>query len=115
MDGRVQRAVFDYVAQRFDADHVDMITEAGPVKILAERTDERCVAATLYSIGVSIEKHQTKGLAVAGHEDCGGNPSPRDVQAEQTRETVRFLKDEFPELKIIGLWVELSGKIEEIC
>ncbi len=37
IDGRVQLPVINYLADYFDVDYVDSITEAGPVAILAEK------------------------------------------------------------------------------
>ncbi len=37
MDGRTQLTVINYLQKHFGVVHVDMITEAGPNKILAER------------------------------------------------------------------------------
>lgn len=38
MDGRTQVPVIEFMKSRCGVDYVDMVTEPGPVKILAERT-----------------------------------------------------------------------------
>ena len=43
MDGRVQEPVLAWLKERYELEHVDMITEAGPDKALAaEPGDRRC-------------------------------------------------------------------------
>lgn len=39
MDGRVQLPVINFLMRRFSVEYVDSVTDAGPVKILAEHTD----------------------------------------------------------------------------
>jgi len=51
MDGRTQIPVIDYVKRRFRVDHVDMITEPRPIRILAEQKGE--------IIGIWIDEHWT--------------------------------------------------------
>jgi hypothetical protein len=40
MDGRVQLPVIEWLKKEYEADYVDMITEPGPNKILAENKDQ---------------------------------------------------------------------------
>ncbi len=114
MDGRVQRSVFDYMTARFDVPYVDTITAPGPNGILSRRDDEQAVAFLLRCFEVSIQKHNTVGIAVVGHHDCAGNPGDRTHQDADTREAVRFLRKRYPQTPIIGLWVDGSLIVEEI-
>ena len=45
MDGRVQSPTIDYIKSNFNVDYVDMITEPGPNKILAEGKEEQVIEA----------------------------------------------------------------------
>ncbi len=40
MDGRVQFPVLEYLKHKYEVDLVDSITEAGPLKILSERSEQ---------------------------------------------------------------------------
>ncbi|RMI03503.1 MAG: hypothetical protein D6681_09820 [Calditrichaeota bacterium] len=113
MDGRVQLPVMEYLQRRFDALYVDSITEAGPNRILAEQQD--AVESILERLKISVNKHHSVGIAVVGHHDCAGNPAPKEQQEVHIRRAVRFLKERFEGIQVIGLWVDENWKVQEIA
>ncbi len=114
MDGRVQRSVLEYMIKRFDVPYVDTITAPGPNGILSKRVDENAVHAILNCVSVSVNKHDTVGIAVVGHYDCAGNPGDEAHQNGDTRDAVRFLRASYPDRNIIGLYVNDQWIAEEI-
>ena len=66
MDGRVQEPVANLLKVRYGLNFVDVVTEAGPVKLLAEN-DKAGVESILSRVMVSIEKHKSSVVAVAAH------------------------------------------------
>ena len=114
MDGRVQLPVIRYLQQRFRAEYVDSITEPGPNLILATQQHEGLVRSILARVRVSIERHASRGLAVAGHYGCLGNPARQKDQARHTRQACRFLRQQFKDIEIIGLWVGEDRAVHEI-
>jgi hypothetical protein len=74
MDGRVQIPVTDYLKFNFGAEYVDMITEPGPNKILAENNDKIRLASIKERVAISVERHHSNLIALVGHHDCAGNP-----------------------------------------
>ncbi len=114
MDGRVQLGVIKYLQKRFGAKYVDSITEPGPNLILAKRTDENSVKSILARVEISVGKHLSKGIAIVGHHDCAGNPAPKDEQISHIREAVEFIRSRFPEIEIIGLWVNENWEVSEV-
>jgi len=115
MDGRVQLSVINYMQIRFDAVYVDMITEPAPNKILAEGIDAVVVDEIRRRLDVSLEKHSSCGVAIVGHEDCTANPLPKEDQVRQLEAAREFLREMYPGVEVIGLWVELCGNVEEIA
>ena len=113
-DGRVQEPVSVYLRRRFGATYVDTITEPGPNRILAESAPDERVAAILERVAVSVEKHGSAGIAVVGHHDCAGNPADKAEQLVHTRHAVEFLKGRYPDIDIIGLWVNEAWQVEEL-
>lgn len=114
MDGRVQRPVFDWLQDRYGVDYVDMVTEAGPNKVLLEgSTDE--VQSIRSKIEVSLNVHGSKVIAIAGHYNCAGNPVTKDVKWEQTRKSVAILKRWYEHVEVIGLWVNENWEVEKIA
>ncbi len=112
MDGRVQLPVNEAVRSIFGVSHVDTITEAGIVRFLSDQTDSPETRAALSSVGVSVDRHGSRGVGVAAHHDCVGNPCSDEAQQEQVQRAVQFLKNHFPACKIVGLWVRDEGKGE---
>ena len=115
MDGRVQLPVISYLQKRFDAEHVDSITEAGPNLILSERRNTFAVQAILDKLRISIEKHGSVGVAIVGHYDCAGNPAPQDVQLVHTHKAAQFLRDRCGGAEVIGLWVDEDFSVHDVA
>lgn len=114
MDGRVQEPVLKFVSRRFGTPYPDVITEPGPNGILARDDDEILSASIINRLKISIEKHDSKHIAVVCHHDCLGNPGPKDMQIEHTRLAVSRLKKLFLNAEIIGLWVDENRQVHEL-
>ena len=115
MDGRTQLPVIKFLQKRFGAEYVDCITEAGPNKVLAEQTPAAEIEAIRVRLKITIDVHASRGIAVAGHHDCARNPTPREVQIAHTKKAVNFLRHQYADIEIIGLWVDENWQVEEIC
>ncbi len=114
MDGRVQRPVLDWMEQRFGARWIDAITEAGPVRPLADEPESPVVASILARCDVSTGRHGSRAIAVVAHADCAGNPAPEEVQREQLARAVRLLRDRYPVATVVGLWVDEKFRVHEV-
>jgi len=114
MDGRVQLPVIEYLQQRFDVEYVDSITKPGPSLILAERKNDATVQAILDMLKLSIEKHNSAEVAVVGHYDCAANQALRADQVVHIRQACQFLRQQFENVKIIGLWVDENWDVHEV-
>jgi len=114
IDGRVQLPVINYLKVRFSANHVDMITETGPSRILSELTACMIVGSIITRIDLSIQKHSSRGIALVGHHDCAGNPFRKEEQISHIQESIKFLKNRFPNVEIISLWVDQNCRVFEI-
>ena len=114
MDGRIQLPVIEYLQGRFGVDYVDSITEPGPNLILAQQADMDIVKSIFNRLKISIERHASVGIAVAGHYGCAGNPSTKEEQTEHTIEAIRCIKREYSDLEVIGLWIDENWKVSEL-
>ena len=115
MDGRVQLPVITFLQQRFKAEFVDSITEPGPIRILAEQTDQDALRSILNRLKISIEGHGSLSLAIVGHHDCAGNPAGKDEQLVQIYQAIQFLQGHYEGIETIGLWVDESWKVHEVA
>ena len=114
MDGRVQLPVIEYLQKRFNVDYVDSITEPGPNLILARQNDINIVESIFNRLKISVERHSSVGVAVAGHYDCAGNPSTKEQQTQHTLDAIEYIKDRYSELEVIGLWVDENWNVSEL-
>ena len=114
MDGRVQLPVIRYLQDRFEVLYVDSVTEAGPVKSLAQPVDETVSQSILRRVAVSTEKHGSKVVAVIAHDDCGGNPADETTQRRQLEEAADLVAARFPEMLVLGLWLNRDWSVFEV-
>ena len=114
MDGRAQIPVIGYLQERFKAEYVDMVTETGANGVLAPGQDAAAVVSMKRRVRISVEKHQSGGLAVVGHHDCAGNPVSDIQQNADTMLAVDFIREAFPQIPVIGLWLNERGDVEEL-
>lgn len=114
VDGRVQLPVIRYLQKRFDVDYVDSITEAGPNLLLSENKNTRSIQAIFDKLKISVNKHHSVGLAIAGHHDCAGNPAPQDRQIIHVQAAVKLIQQKYDDIEIIGLWVDENWEVHEI-
>ena len=114
MDGRVQLPVIKYLQKRFNIEYVDSITEAGPNLILAEMQDTSNVKSILKRLKISVEKHDSMGIAIIGHADCAGNPVADDIQKIHIKKSLGFIRQQYEKMEVIGLWVDQNWKVHEV-
>lgn len=114
MDGRTQLQVNEYLRRKHGVEHVDTITEPGPVKMLSAGIEADGVGSILSRVDISVHKHGSRAIAIVAHHDCAGNPIEKDVQEKQALESVAFLREKYPECNVAAIWVNEDWKIEEI-
>ncbi len=114
MDGRVQLPVISFLAERFNARYVDVISEPGPNLILAEQTDPNIVESIIYRLAISVNRHHSQGIAIVGHYDCAGNAAGKTEQISHLRAAITVLSKHYPEIEIIGLWVDENWQTSEV-
>jgi len=114
MDGRVQLPVIDWMKKQYAADFVDMITEPGPNKILAEKNPRSCVVSIKKRVEISVLKHASKIIAITGHYDCAGNPVEKETQLHQIKNAVETIRSWSFDVLVIGLWVDEHWIVHKI-
>lgn len=114
MDGRVQLPVMQYLKEKYKVDYVDCITEPGPNRILAERSDNSTVESIRKRVGISIEKHGSGHIAIVGHFDCAGNPVDKEAQLIHLKSALKTIESWSFNVDIIGLWVDENWVVQEV-
>ncbi len=93
---------------------MDVVSEPGPNRILAEDSDGNAAASIERRVGVSVERHRSVGIAVVGHHDCAGNPSTAAEQNQHTTAAVLRIRSSFPHIEVVGLWVNDRWEVTEL-
>jgi hypothetical protein len=114
MDGRVQRPVIDYLCAFFKTDHVDMITEPAPVRVLASDPKSEQSASIYHRIDLSIEVHHSNGIAVVAHHDCARNPTSKERQLQDLRKSAAGLRSRYPDVPVVALWIDDEWSVRSI-
>ena len=114
MDGRTQLPVIDYLKRTLGVDHVDMITEAGPVRALSENRDGDVLDSIRRRVLVSTGKHRSRHPAVVAHHDCAGNPVPEAQQLPQLPRALAVLAAWGLGVELMGLWVDGDWRVTEV-
>ena len=114
MDGRTQLPVNAFLKQQLEVDYIDTITEAGPVRILAEAPESALTESILNRVRISTGHHGSKCVAIVAHTDCAGNPVPDEVQIKQLDLAVRFVAAQCPGMRVLGLWIDETFCVAQI-
>lgn len=114
MDGRVQNAVEEYMKKNYGVDYVDMVTEPGPNKILAENSDSQIIENIKKRVNISVNRHGSKVVAVVGHFGCAGNPVEKGEQIKHLQKAKKTVEAfDFP-IEIVLLWVDSDWNTAEL-
>jgi len=106
MDGRTQLVVIDFMKNRYGVDYVDMITEPGPIKALSEKKNIATLESVKLRVGISVNGHGSKAIAIVCHHDCAGNPVDKETQLVQLDEAVQTVASWGFAVEFVKLWVD---------
>ncbi|MCK4739473.1 MAG: hypothetical protein KAT46_05955 [Deltaproteobacteria bacterium] len=115
MDGRAHETTVNFVKDNFNVKYVDIITEAGADVIVAKFSDNEPVIKGLKTkLEISIHKHHSKVITIAGHADCAGNPIDEENHRKDILAAVDRIKSWYPEILVIGVWVGNDWKAVKV-
>jgi hypothetical protein len=114
MDGRVQDPVKDYLQQKYGVTYVDMVTEAGPGKILAENKNLAVVENIKKRVEISFRHHGAKILVIVAHHGCAGDPTSKEQQVQHLRGAKQAAESFGFGGQIILLWVDETWHAHEV-
>jgi hypothetical protein len=115
MDGRTQTPIAEFLKIRWGVDYIDMITEPGPNRILADGLDHAAIESIRRRVDVSKIHHGSRRIAIVGHHACAGNPADRDTQISHIRAAIDRVRSWGIWDEIIGLWVDESWAVQEVA
>lgn len=114
MDGRVQVPVIELLKKEYGVEYVDMVTEPGPNKILAEKNQSLILESIKRKVEISINKHGSKLIAIVGHHDCAGNPVEKEIQVSQILTAIKTILSWGFNVQVIGIWIDENWEVHKV-
>lgn len=109
MDGRIQIPLVKWIKENHSIDFVDVITEPGIDRMVAENLDLESIKN---KVGISINAHKSELIVVSGHYDCAGNPVSDEEHISQIRKGVEVISSWGLNVKVVGIWVDDSWNVK---
>ena len=113
MDGRTQDAVKNYMIEHYHTEYVDMVTEPGPNKILADNINIHIVENIKKRVEISVHHHGAKYVAIVGHFGCACNPAEKEGQVTHLKEAKKTIESFGFDIQMILLWIGSDFKTVE--
>jgi len=114
IDGRTQIPVIEWMKEKYNVDYVDMITEPGVDGILAKGENKALIESIKRRVEISVSKHNSKVVAVAGHHDCAGNPVDEETHKKHILSAIEVVKSWGFDVEVVGLWVDNNFKVVRV-
>ena len=92
MDGRFIHIINEYIRNNYRYKYVDTIKD----KVVL----------------ISMNKHKSDHIFIAGHSDCAGCPIDDETQKNYIRQSVEKMHKDLPHEAVTGLFVYENGEIE---
>ena len=110
MDGRFIHIINEYIRENYRYEYVDTITDAGPVSKIVY--DDYLKSVEDKIVLISINKHKSDHIFVAGHSDCAGCPTDDETQKGYIRKAAEKMHSDLPHEAVTGLFVYENGEME---
>lgn len=114
IDGRTHEPVINFLKKNFKISCVDLITEPGIDKTLSENRSNQTICSIKKRAQISVEKHQSKIIAVVGHYDCAGNPGTAKNHFSQVKKAVVNVHSWGWKTTVVGLWINKNFEAKQI-
>lgn len=122
MDGAFTRPVQKNTKSRWGRRFIDVISQPGIVKVLAEKTNQPRLELIKEMLEISVVNHQSRAIVIAAHHNCLGNPVSKEKQLQQlplAQKTVEKMLEQLElghfNIDITLLWINHHHLPEEVC
>jgi hypothetical protein len=114
IDGRTHVPVIEHLRRACAVDYVDMITEPGVCKVLAENKDEAVLASLKRKLEISVLRHGSTLAAIAAHHDCAACSEDRQEQTRALLAAREVVGSWGLGIRIVLLWIDEHGQATEV-
>ena len=111
IDGRSQSPLAEWIRKNHSVDYVDTITEPGVDKIISENSDLESIKS---KVSISINSHKSELIIVSGHYNCAANPVSDEEHISLIKKGVEVISSWNLGVKVIGVWVDGSWKVNPV-
>lgn len=108
MDGRIQLPLTKWIKEKYSIDYVDVITEPGIDKIVAESPNLESIKSKIL---ISVNAHKSAFVVVSGHHDCAGNPVSSEKHISQIKKGVEVISSWNLGITVVGVWVDENWQV----
>ncbi len=112
IDGRVQQPVAAWCRDAWRVDFVDMVTEPGPERQLAQAWMK--LLDLKMRAELSAKAHGSRAVAIAGHAGCAANLAAKADQWRQIEKAIEVVRSWHLFPTIAGLWVNEELRVEVV-
>lgn len=110
MDGRFIHIINEYIRANYKYEYVDTITDAGPASKIVYDDYLRDIEDKI--VLISIKKHKSDHIFIAGHSDCAGCPTDDETQKNYLKKSINMIHEHLPGIAVTGLFADVDGNIE---
>lgn len=116
MDGRIQEPVRRWITEKFNVQHVDVITQPGIDGVLAGE-DGPHTELIKRMAAISVNAHGSSTIVISGHYDCAGHPVSDEQHMQDIKKAVSVVKswDSMSGKEVIGIWVNDDWQVEQVA
>lgn len=114
IDGRAQVSVMDWLRSHCNVHYVDLITEPGADKCLAQAFSDVIITIER-KVRLSFEVHASIVVAVVGHHDCLANRASKEEHWEQISQGLKVVTSWGLKARVLGLYLNESSLIDVVA
>ena len=113
IDGRAQRPVADWIRVNHNVTYVDTLTIPGADEVISARRYHRDQITEV--VAISVDKHGSQLIAIAGHYDCAANSVTADEHIRMIRLAAQEIQSWGMAVRVVGLWVNEQWLVDLVA
>ena len=116
MDGRIQEPIRKWITEKFNVQHVDVVTQPGVDGVLVGK-DGPHIELIKHMVAISVNAHGSSTIVISGHYDCAGHPVSDEQHIQDIKKAVSVVKswDNMSGKEVIGIWVNDDWQVEQVA
>ncbi len=116
MDGRIQEPIRKWITEKFNVQHVDVVTQPGVDGVLVGE-DGPHIELIKHMVAISVNAHGSSTIVISGHYDCAGHPVSDEQHIQDIKKAVSVVKswENMSGKEVIGIWVNDDWQVEQVA